>query len=222
MGGVGDEIRAHLVGDLAEVGVVDVPGVGDGTAHDRLGPMGAGEGADLLVVDDPGLGVDAVGDEVEPAAGEVGGRAVGEVAAVGQAEGEDGVAGAQKGGVGGQDRRRAGVGLHVGVLGAEQGLRPLHGEPLGDVDDLAAAVVTGARIALGVLVGQRRAEGGQDGRRAEVLGGDELERRRLPVELPEQDLGQLGVLPREDVGGLGRMGDRHGGLRGVDGDVRPM
>ncbi len=80
---------------------------------------------------------------------------------MGQAEGEDGVAGAQQRGVGGQHGGGAGVGLHVGVLGAEEGPGALDGQPLGDVHDLAAAVVPGARIALGVLVGQRGAEGGQ-------------------------------------------------------------
>ena len=64
------------------------------------------------------------------------------------------------------------MGLDVGVLGAEQRLGPLHGEPLGDVHHLAAAVVPGARIALGVLVRERRAQGGQHGGRGEVLRGD--------------------------------------------------
>ncbi len=153
--GVRDEVGAHLVGDVAEGGVVEVAGVGDGAADDRLGPAGAGQGAHLVVVDQPGLRVHAVADEVEPAAGEVRGRTVGEVSAVGQAEGEDGVAGAQEGGVGGQHGGGAGVGLHVGVLGAEEALGAFDGQPLGDVDDLAAAVVTGGRVTLGVLVGER-------------------------------------------------------------------
>ena len=49
---------------------------------------------------------------------------------------------------------RAGVGLHVGVLGAEQLLHAVDGQLLGDVDELAAAVVALARVALGVLVGE--------------------------------------------------------------------
>ncbi len=77
------------------------------------------------------------------------------MAAVRQAEGEDGVAGAQQDGVGGEHGGGAGVRLHVGVFGAEQRLGALHGEPFGHVDDLTAAVVPVARVALGVLVGQR-------------------------------------------------------------------
>jgi hypothetical protein len=40
---------------------------------------------------------------------------------------------------------------------AEQLLGALDGQRLGDVDELAAAVVAAARIALGILVGQHRA-----------------------------------------------------------------
>ena len=89
-----------------------------------------------------------------------------------EAEGEDGVAGAQESGIRGQHGRRSRMRLHIGVVGAEQRLGPLHGEALGHVHDLAAAVVAGARIALGVLVGQRRAERGQ--RAVEFGGGADL------------------------------------------------
>ncbi len=51
----------------------------------------------------------------------------------------------------------AGVRLHVGELGAEQGLDPVDGQLLDHVDVLAAAVIALARVALGVLVGQHRA-----------------------------------------------------------------
>jgi hypothetical protein len=48
------------------------------------------------------------------------------------------------------------VGLHVGVLGAEQPLRPVDGQGLRLVDELVAAVVALARVALRVLVGEHR------------------------------------------------------------------
>jgi hypothetical protein len=50
------------------------------------------------------------------------------------------------------------VGLHIGVLRPEQRLGPVDGDALGDVHDLAAAVVPGPGIALRVLVGERRPE----------------------------------------------------------------
>lgn len=147
---------------------------------------------------------------------------MGEVAAVREPHREDGVTGAQQGRVRGENRGGAGVGLHIGVLGAEERPGPVDGDPLRHVDELAAAVVTGAGIALGVLVGERGAEGREDGRRREVLGGDQLQRRGLPDRLAEHDLGDLGVLPAQHVeagvrirrtgGGL-FSGDRHLGLR---------
>ena len=71
--------------------------------------------------------------------------------------------------------------LHVGVLGAEQRLGAIDGELLDDVDELAAAVVAPARIALGVLVGQDRALRLEDGAADDVLGGDQLEIGLLAV-----------------------------------------
>lgn len=164
VGGVRDEVRAHVVGDVAEGRVVDVPGVGDGAADDRLRPVRAGQGTDLVVVDEAGLRVDAVADEVEPAPREVRGRTVREVPSVGQAHGQDGVAGAQQRGVRGEDGGGTGVRLHVRVLGAEECLGTVDGDALGDVHQLAAAVVAGSGIALGVLVGQGRSQRGEHGR----------------------------------------------------------
>ena len=54
--------------------------------------------------------------------------------------------------------------LHVRVLGAEQLLGPVDGQLLGHVDELAAAVVAPARVALGVLVGEDGALGLEHGR----------------------------------------------------------
>ena len=82
---------------------------------------------------------------------------VGEVAAVGELEAHQRVAGLEQRVV---DRRvglRARVRLDVGVLGAEQLLGAVDRQLLGDVDVLAAAVVALAGIPLGVLVGEHRA-----------------------------------------------------------------
>ncbi len=70
---------------------------------------------------------------------------------------------------------RAGVRLHVGVVGAEQLLGAVDGQLLGDVDVLAAAVVALARIAFGVLVGQHRALRLEHARAGVVLRGDQLD-----------------------------------------------
>lgn len=86
-----------------------------------------------------------------------------------------------------EHRRRVGLGarvrLHVGVLGAEQGLHPVDGDLLDHVDVLAAAVVAAAGVALGVLVRQDRALGLHDRDRSEVLRGDHLQGGLLAVQL---------------------------------------
>ena len=89
--------------------------------------------------------------------------------------------------------RRAGVRLHVGVLGAEDLLAAVDGELLDLVDHVAAAVVARARQPLRVLVGEHGAGGLEDGAAGEVLAGDELERLLLADELAAQQLVELGV-----------------------------
>ena len=69
----------------------------------------------------------------------------------------------------------AGIRLHVGESAVEQALGALDGERLGDVDELAAAIVAPARIALGVLVGHHRALRLEHGARDDVLRGDQLD-----------------------------------------------
>ena len=70
---------------------------------------------------------------------------------------------------------RTGVRLHVGVLGTEQRLDAIDGQLLGDVDELAAAVVALARVTLGVLVGEHRTLRLHDRRTGVVLGSDQLD-----------------------------------------------
>ena len=67
--------------------------------------------------------------------------AVRQVAAVREAHAENRVAGLQHGHVDGHIRLRAGVRLHVHVLGAEKLLRAVDRELLGVVHEFAAAVI---------------------------------------------------------------------------------
>ena len=79
-------------------------------------------------------------------------------------------------------------------------LGALDGEVLGDVDELAAAVVAAARIALRVLVGHHRALRLEHGARDDVLGGDQLDLVALAAELQLDGAGDLGIA----VGEAGR------------------
>ena len=80
-------------------------------------------------------------------------------------------------------RLRTGMRLDVGVLGAEQLFRPVDGELLDDVHAFAAAVVTLAGIAFGVLVGEHRAGGFENRRRDKILAGDQFDVLLLALQL---------------------------------------
>lgn len=93
VGHVDHEVGTDRVGDAAELGEVELTGVGRPACDDELRLVLVGEAFDLGHVDASGLGVEAVGDDRVEAAGEVDLHSVGEVAAVGEVEAEDGVAG---------------------------------------------------------------------------------------------------------------------------------
>lgn len=195
-GDVGDiehDEGADFVGDLAEFRRVDDAGIGAGAADDHLGMVLAGKFAYLVEVDGLGFAADAVGDDIVEFAGEVDGGAVGEVSAVGEVHGQDGVAGLELGEVDGHVGLAAGVGLDVDVVAAEDLFGAVAGEVLGLVDDFAAAVVAFGGVAFGVLVGEHGAHGGHDGARGEVLGGDQLDLAVLAPILFDDDVGDLGV-----------------------------
>ena len=190
---VDHEVRADGIGDRAEALEVQEARVGTPAREQELGLALVGDALDLVHVDEARLARDLVGRDVVQAPGHVELHAVREVAAVGQRQAHDRVARLQQGVVDGGVGLGAGVGLHVGVLGAEDRLGAIDRELLGDVDELAAAVVALAGIALGVLVGQHAALALEDRLRHEVLGGDHLERALLALELVLEDVGDLRV-----------------------------
>ena len=185
--------RADLVGDLAKAREVELARVGRPAGQQQLRAALARDARHLVHVDQAALAVDLVGGDVIQAAGHVDLHAVREVAAVGQREPHDRLAGLEQRVVDGRVGLRAGVRLDVRVLGPEQRLGAVDRQLLGDVHPLAAAVVATTGIALGVLVGEHRALAFEHGPRHEVLRGDHLERALLALELAAQHLGDLGV-----------------------------
>ena len=167
--------------------------VARGAGDDHLRTVLEGEVAHLVHVDALVARRHLVGDEVVGQAAGVDRRAVGEVAAVVEAEPEHGVAGLEQRLVHAHVGVGAGVRLDVGVLGAEQRPGPLDGERLDAVDDGVAAVVALARVALGVLVGEHRTHRPDHGGRGEVLAGDQLQAGGLALELGGEQGLDLGV-----------------------------
>ena len=180
---VGKKVGPHAAGDLAHSGEVDDARVGAGADGDHLGLLAEGDGGEFLVVDQTGILADAVLAEVVEFAGEVGGIAVGEVAAVAEVHAEQFVAGLEDGGVDGGVGLSAGVGLDVGVVGAEEQLGAINGELLDLVDEFAATIPSFAGVAFGVFVGEHAALRLHDGGVGEIFRSDELDVALLPGKL---------------------------------------
>ena len=73
--------------------------------------------------------------------------------------------------------------LDVGVLGPENLLGPLAGQFLGDVDELATAIVAMTGIALGIFIGKHAAHGLHHRGAGVVFRGDHFQAAPLPVDL---------------------------------------
>ena len=176
VGHVDEQDGADILGDRGHPLEIPDPRVGGRPADDQLRADLLRLGGHRVVVDALRVLADAVGmDLVEPA-GEVERHAVGQVSAVGQVHAHDPVARLEDAEVGDHVGLGARVGLDVDMLGAgveREGA--FLGQPLGDVDELAAAVVALAGQALGVLVGQPRALGFHHRGRHVVLAGDQLD-----------------------------------------------
>ena len=122
-----------------------------------FGLMLLGQPLDLVEVDQMIVVADAILDGVEPLA-RLGRRsAVGQVAAGGEAQAHDRVAGLEQR----QHHRaiglRARMRLDVGEAAAEQLLGALDRQRLDRVGRRAALIVAAARIAFGIFVGEHRA-----------------------------------------------------------------
>ena len=165
-----------------------------GDHHLRL--VFEGEALDLVVIDQAFV-VDPVLHRVEQLAADVDLGPVGQVAAVGQRHAEDGVARIEQGEVDRLVGLRTGVRLHVGVVGTEQLLEAVDGQLLGDVHVFAATVVTLARVAFGVLVGQLAALRFHHPRAAVVLRRDQLHVVFLAAVLGRDGRGQFRVITFE-------------------------
>ena len=193
------EIRADLVGHTADAGKVDEARIGGTAGDDQLWLLRARQPLQLLIVQQSVIAPNAVLHGAEPFAGQVGRRAMGQVAAGGEAHAEDRVARFQQGKEYRLVRLRAGMRLHIGERAGEQPLRPVDRELLGDIDVDAAAIVAPARVALGIFVGQDGALRLQHRGGDSVLAGDQLDAVLLADQFGPERGGKLRI-------GLGKRG----------------
>ena len=184
---VDQEQRADLVADRAEAGEIEMPRIGRAAGDDQLGPVLLGEPLDLVEIDQMIVRPDAVLDGVEPFARLRRRGAVGQVAAGGEAQAHDRVAGLEQRHHHRAVGLRARMRLDVGEAAAEQLLRALDRERLDGVRRRAALIVAAARIAFRIFVGEDRAL-----RLEHRLADDILRRDQL-------DLGLLAVAARRGL-----------------------
>jgi hypothetical protein len=119
---------------------------------------------------------------------------VGQVAALREVQSEHRVAGLEEREVHRGICLRTRVGLHVGVLGAEQLLRAVYGELLHLVHEFAATVVALCGKTFGVLVGKRRAHRLEDRFGDEILAGDELQAVALSLDLAPDHISDVRIV----------------------------
>ena len=175
VGHVDHQLGADLPRDLSKGAVGDLAGIGAGTGDDELRLVLAGEPRHLIEVEALIALPHAVMDKLVEHPGGIELHAVRQVAAMGEVEGEDRVARLDRGHVDRGIGLGAGVGLDIDMLGAEQALEPVAGEVLDLVDELTAAVVAVAGIALGVFVREHAPDRLHDGGAGEVFTGDHLQ-----------------------------------------------
>ena len=192
VGHIHHQQRAVVMGNLSDPLEVNGTGIGRSTGHHQL-RLYLGHLLGHLVIVDEALVVDAVGNEVIVLAGHIHGAAVGQMTALAQIHAHHRVAQIQQAKVNGHIRLSTAVGLYIGIGCTKELLCPVDGDLLHLIDVHAAAVVALSGIALGILVGEDAAHGRHDGRRYNVLAGNELNVLALAVQLPIHGSAQLGI-----------------------------
>ncbi len=136
----------------------------------------------------------SVGNEIVDKPRHIYRASVGEMSAVREIHAHHGVSGLEECEVNRKVSLRAGVGLNIGVLGAEQTARALYCNVFDDIDAFASAVVAVSRISLGILVdaGSRHCEHDLFGYK--VFTCDKFETASLTVKLGVNRFAHFGVV----------------------------
>ncbi len=156
---VDHEERAHRIGDLAEAREIPDTGISAAAGNDHAGLVLFSKALDFVEIDALIIFADAVVNCVIGLAGKIQLETVREVAAMSEAEAENGVTGLENRGKSRLVGLRAGMRLHVDVFGPEEPFGAVARKVFGQVGDFAAAVIALARVALGVLIGEDAGRG---------------------------------------------------------------
>ena len=174
--------RAVLFRNAANALEINGAGIGRGACHNQFGVMLARFAGQVLIIQIP-VFIHAIGHKAVVFAAHVHGAAVREVPAVRKVHAQHGIAHIQKRKVHGQVGLCARVGLHVGVLRAEQAAGALARDIFHFNHPGAAAIIAVAGVALGIFVRQHAAHGGQHGGRYHVFRGNQFNVLALAAKL---------------------------------------
>ena len=108
---------------------------------------------------------------------------MGQMTAVRETHAQDRVARLQERDIHGHVRLGAGMRLDIDVFGTVEAFGAVNGNALDLVDIVAAPIVAGAGIALGIFVRQMAAHGLHHGLADEILGSDQLDMIALTAQL---------------------------------------
>ena len=166
---------ADTVRDLTEAGKVDDARHRRPARDDKFRLVFPGQRRHLIIVDAAVLRTHPVLDRVEPLTGLVRRRAMRQMPARGEVHAKDRIAGLQKRGEHALIGLTARIRLHIGKVTAKERLRPVDGKVFGHIDELAAAVIAPAGIALGIFVRQHGPLRVHHRPADDVLGCDQLD-----------------------------------------------
>ena len=186
-------VCAHVAGYLPDALEIDYARIGRRAAQYQLGLVLVRQPLKLVVIDLLGFRIDAVRNYFVAAAGKVERVAVRQVASVREVHAEDRVAVIERGQIDGHVGLRPRVRLDVDMLAAEDLPRALFGQVFGHVDILAAAVVTLAGIAFGILIRQYRPDRFEHRLGNEILRSDHLKVESQPPLFVRNRSGNLRV-----------------------------
>jgi hypothetical protein len=151
---VDHEIGSDLIGDLTAAAKFDDARIGGAAGDDHFRSMFLRKRAHLLIVDPVVVGPHRVRDRLEPAAGQVHRRAVGEMAPGRKTEPQEGVAGLHQG----QESRHigggAGMRLDVRKTTSKKLCNSFDRQRFRHVDELAAPIIAPPRQAFGIFICQ--------------------------------------------------------------------